>query len=133
MKSILLASASIFAFVGAAAAEVTFAGSATLGYNDTDNLAEDGVGETGDDEIGFYWDANVAVTLSQELDNGVTASATFDFDVADMNNGQVLEFGWLPAVDHLRHGRPLLRRHHVRCRDLLGLRWRHGSRRVLRS
>ena len=34
MKSILLASASVFAFAGAAAAEVSFSGSAALGYND---------------------------------------------------------------------------------------------------
>jgi len=74
MKSILLASASIFAFAGAASAEVTFGGSATLGYNEDINS-------------GFYWSADVGVTMSQELDNGLTASATFGFDVADNNLG----------------------------------------------
>ncbi|WP_194097788.1 porin [Marivivens aquimaris] len=76
MKKILLASASIVAFAGVAAAEVNYTGSATLGYND-----------------GFYWDANVAVTLSQELDNGLTAAASFDYDVADNNTGQDLVSG----------------------------------------
>lgn len=88
MKSILLASASIvaFSFAGAAAAEVAFTGEATLGFNDTDS---DG---TGDDE-GFYWDANLAVSLSQELDNGVVAAAAFDFDFADDSLGEDLMAG----------------------------------------
>ena len=87
MKSILLTTTAIVAFAGAAAAEVSFSGEATLGYNDFDaqNIA--------DDEVGFYWDANVAVAMSQELDNGVTAAASFDFDVADLNNGQPLSSG----------------------------------------
>ncbi|EAR49969.1 putative porin [Oceanicola granulosus HTCC2516] len=82
MKSILLASASIVAFTiaGAAQAEVMFGGTATLGFNDDDDDVED-------DNDGFYWDANISVTLSQDLDNGITASATFDFDVADNNLG----------------------------------------------
>ena len=74
MKSILLASTAVIALAGAAAAEVSFGGSATLGYNSHSTT-------TGND--GFYWDANVAVTLSQTLDNGLTASASFDFDVAN--------------------------------------------------
>lgn len=83
MKKILLASASIVAFAGVAAAEVNYSGSATLGYNDT---------AAGDND-GFYWDANVAVTLSQELDNGLTAAASFDYDIADNNTGQDLTSG----------------------------------------
>lgn len=86
MKSILLASASVVAFAGAAAAEVTFGGEATVGYNDTVNAFDD-------NNDGFYWSANVAVTLSQELDNGVTAAATFDFDVADDTTGLDLSSG----------------------------------------
>lgn len=86
MKSILLASASIVAFAGAAAAEITFGGEATLGYNDTVNAFDD-------NNDGFYWDANVAVTMSQELDNGITATATFDFDVAEDSNGLDLQSG----------------------------------------
>ena len=86
MKSILLASTALVAFSGAAWAEahsgVSFGGSATLGYNDDADL-----GGTGD---GFYWDANVAVTMSAMLDNGLEVSATFDFDAADNNIGQDL-------------------------------------------
>lgn len=97
MKSILLASASIvgLTIAGAAQAEVTFTGSASLSYNDTDNYAITNV-DTGDDvgsDDGFSWDANIAVTLSQMLDNGLTASVTFDFDAADGDLGSDLEAG----------------------------------------
>ena len=84
MKRILLASASIVAFAGAAAAEITYKGEATLGYNDTDNLA------VADDNIGFYWDASIDVTMSQALDNGLTAAATFGLNVVDGNLGETV-------------------------------------------
>ncbi len=110
MKSTLLTTTALIAFAGAAAAEVTFSGSATLGYNDTTvtstvaltssspawtttNTGSTPAGSALDDNQGFYWDANVAVTLSEELDNGLTASATFDFDVADLTLGDTLEAG----------------------------------------
>lgn len=79
MKSILLASASVVAFAGAAMAEVTFSGDATLGYNDTPTDE--------DAQEGFYWDSNLAITLSQTLNNGLTATATVDFDLSDDNLG----------------------------------------------
>jgi outer membrane protein OmpU len=82
MKRILLASASIVAFAGAAAAEITFSGEATLGYNDTDNVA------VSDDAVGFYWDASVDVTMSKALDNGLTASASFGLNVVEDNLGE---------------------------------------------
>lgn len=92
MKSILLASASVVAFAGAAAAEVSFGGEATLGFNDTVNALDD-------NNDGFYWSANLAVTFSQELDNGLTASATFDFDVADDTTGlDLVSGGYLLSV-----------------------------------
>ncbi len=92
MKSILLTSTALVAFAGAAAAEshapaITFGGEATLGYHDVNDFGPAGSSE------GFYWDANVAVTMSQTLDNGLTVSATFDFDVADDNLGQDLVSG----------------------------------------
>lgn len=74
MKSILLASASVFAFAGAAAAEVTFGGDATIGYND---VVEDG----------FYFSSGLSVTFAQTLDNGLTAGATFGVTVADDASG----------------------------------------------
>jgi len=76
MKRILLASASIVAFAGAASAEVTFGGDATLGYNDTVALIDD-------NNDGFYWESNLALGLSAELDNGLTAGVTFDIDIND--------------------------------------------------
>lgn len=91
MKSILLTSTALVAFAGSAMAEahattgVSFGGEATLGYNDAGDLG--GTGE------GFYWDANVAVTMSAALDNGLTVEATFDFDAAENNLGQGLSSG----------------------------------------
>jgi predicted porin len=80
MKSILLATASILAFAGAAAADVTFGGDATLGYNlDDEDDTEDGY----DGDQGFFWEANLGVTLTQELNNGLTAGGTFTLNIAD--------------------------------------------------
>lgn len=70
MKRILLASASIFAFAGVASAEVTFGGDATLGYNQ-------------DVEGGFFYGADLVVTMTQALDNGLSVSATGDINFAD--------------------------------------------------
>lgn len=70
MKKILLSSAAIVAFAGAAAAEVTFSGDAELGYND-------------DFENGVYWDLGLTLGLSQELNNGWTVSGSLDIDIDD--------------------------------------------------
>lgn len=70
MKRILLASASIVAFAGAAAAEITFGGSATLGYND-------------EEEDGFFIESALGVTFAQELNNGLRAGVTFSLDIED--------------------------------------------------
>lgn len=83
MKSILLASASVIGLAGAAAAEVTFGGDATFGYNNDDTTG---------DHSGFYWSGNVAVTMSQTLDNGLTVSATFDWDI-DNHGWGIIEGG----------------------------------------
>ena len=81
MKRILLASASIVAFAGAASAEITFNGEASLGYNDTEAESDGTTG--GDEDRGFYWDAELGITMSQELDNGLVAAATVTADVVD--------------------------------------------------
>ncbi len=74
MKKILLSSAAIVAFAGAAAAEVTFSGDAELGYND-------------DFENGVYWDLGLTLGLSQELNNGWTVSGSLDIDFEDDDAG----------------------------------------------
>jgi outer membrane protein OmpU len=88
MKSILLTTTAIVAFAGAAFADghagVSFSGDFTLGFND-DNDNDDAV-VIGDD--GFYWEGDLNVTGTAALDNGVTASATWEFDIADETNGQ---------------------------------------------
>lgn len=74
MKKILLSSAAIVAFAGAAAADVTFSGSAQLGYNDTE-------------VEGFYADADLDIKMSQELNNGWTASVKYGVELEDLNKG----------------------------------------------
>ncbi len=77
MKSILLTTTAIVAFAGVAAADghtnFSFSGDSTLGYNNDDVFGEDG----------FYWDANVAVKMSAELNNGLTATAGFNIEIDD--------------------------------------------------
>lgn len=74
MKRILLSSAAIVAFAGAAAAEghtgVTFSGDAQLGYND----------DAAGDNDGFYSELDVTIGFAAELDNGLTAAASVDFE-----------------------------------------------------
>ncbi|AUJ65135.1 hypothetical protein B9057_12940 [Aestuarium zhoushanense] len=87
MKKILLASVALTAFAGAAAAEVSFSGSATLGYNDTDATAAITArsGTATDDNDGFYWSATMSASLSQDLDNGIAVGAKVNFDIQDDN------------------------------------------------
>jgi len=98
MKSILLATASILAFAGAAAAEVRFGGDAEIGYNlDDEDENDNGIDdndplETGDvdgfdGDNGFFWEANLGVTLEQELNNGLTAGVSITLVLADDNDG----------------------------------------------
>lgn len=91
MKYILLASASAFAFAGAAVAEVSFSGSAELGYND--NVA-------GDYE-GFYWSADLNIAFTQELNNGLTAGASVGITLSDDGHGVGSLGDDLEASDYL--------------------------------
>ncbi len=75
MKRILLTSTAIAAFAGAAAAEVTLSGEAKLGFNDN---------ELGDN-YGFYGDLSADLNFSQELDNGITVSASIGLQ--DLSDG----------------------------------------------
>ena len=77
-SAILLASASIVAFAGAAAAEISFSGAAELGYNDEVNTAAGS-----DDNDGFYSDLNLDVAFSADLDNGISVSVAADIDEID--------------------------------------------------
>jgi len=83
MKSILLATTASFAFAGAAVAQetgVNFSGSATLGYNDNEDSAED-------NNFGFYLDGSIDITGSTELDNGLTAGFSTGFDIVTGEDG----------------------------------------------
>ncbi|NDV02559.1 porin [Pseudoroseicyclus tamaricis] len=83
MKSILLASASLFAFAGAAAAEVSFTAEATVGYNDTN--VDDTIVD--DDPFGFYWNADLDLFAENALDNGLTVGFTIGGDLVDDDLG----------------------------------------------
>jgi hypothetical protein len=103
MKRILLASASIVAFAGAASAEITFSGEAALGYNDTEALDgdEDAAGNltVGDEDTGFYWSGELGITMSQELDNGLVAAATVTSDVVDNQlEGDIFAEGYVLSL-----------------------------------
>lgn len=65
MKSILLTSTALVAFAGAAAAEVNFSGEASAEYNTI---------------TGYTTSAEMTATLTQQLDNGLTAEASITFD-----------------------------------------------------
>lgn len=84
MKSILLTTTAIVAFAGAAVADshsgISFAGNASLGFND----------DSTDGEDGFYWDSDIDVTMSAALDNGLTATAAFEIDIVDDENSETL-------------------------------------------
>ena len=74
MKKILLSSAAVFAFAGAAAAgepEVNWSGDAELGYNEQI-------------EGGIYYNVGLFVNLEKELDNGWTAAGSLDIDFDEM-------------------------------------------------
>ena len=65
---------------GVAAAEVTFSGTANFGYNDTDHTTGASVGAA-------FSDIDLNIAFSQELNNGYTAAASFEFDVANADQG----------------------------------------------
>jgi outer membrane protein OmpU len=83
MKNILLATTAIVAFAGAAFAEghtgVSFVGDASLGYND-------------DISDGFFWDSKIKTGFAAELDNGLTASASFDINIANDDDADTVNF-----------------------------------------
>mgnify|MGYP002629149666 CR=1 FL=1 len=78
MKRILLASASVFAFAGAAAAEVTFSGEANAELNGL---------------TGFSTDAEITAALTQELNNGLTATAEVTFAADEGDDADELSYG----------------------------------------
>jgi hypothetical protein len=92
MKSILLTTTALVAFAGAAAADghtgVSFSGDFTLGFNDDGDLATGFTGTSIGDNDGFYWEGDLNVAGTMALDNGVTAGASFEFDIVDETNGQ---------------------------------------------
>jgi hypothetical protein len=88
-SAILLASVALTAFAGAAAAEVSFNGTGVLGYNNDTNAAAG----ADDNYDGFYWEGTLNIGASAELDNGLTAAGSFNFEFMESDNansGQTL-------------------------------------------
>lgn len=87
MKSILLTTTAIVAFAGVAAADghtaIDFSGSAVLGHN-SEELTPD---VDADDDVGFYSELNLDVTMSATLDNGITVTGVADVDELDAAEG----------------------------------------------
>lgn len=102
MKRILLASASIVAFAGAAAADghatsgITFSGSADLGFND----------DAQGDNNGFYSDLDIVAGFSAALDNGLVAAASLNLDdIGDgTDDGTVYELSLTSETAGLYYG-----------------------------
>ncbi|PXW72133.1 porin-like protein [Loktanella sp. PT4BL] len=97
---ILLTTTAIVAFAGAAVADghagVSFSGDFTLGFNDDGDIPAGLTTGTGSpatqigDNHGFYWEGDLNVTGTAALDNGVTAAASWEFDIVDETNGQAI-------------------------------------------
>jgi len=105
MKSILLASVAMVGFAGIAVAQdsettdgVSFSGSASFGYNDTDwdgdpvvddpaTPGDETEANDGDDKVGFYWESDLELDLTRTLNNGLRAGVGFSIDVADDDLG----------------------------------------------
>ncbi|MEL6570034.1 MAG: porin [Pseudomonadota bacterium] len=95
MKSILLTSTALVAFAGAAAADghatgFSFSGDAVLGYTADSDVNTGPVGTNAIAGDRFFWELDIDVAASTELDNGLTATAEFGFEVVDENLGQDL-------------------------------------------
>ncbi|SLN68683.1 hypothetical protein AQS8620_03245 [Aquimixticola soesokkakensis] len=81
MKKILLSTVALAAFAGAASAEISWTGTAKLGYNDDFN-------------DGFFADADVDIKASQELDNGWTAALTYGLELEELRSNDRTQDGF---------------------------------------
>tara|TARA_R110002124_G_scaffold219624_1_gene385483 strand:- start:179 stop:1147 length:969 start_codon:yes stop_codon:yes gene_type:complete len=70
MKKVLLTTSALVAFAGYAAAEVSFGGEVTVGYNDVE-------------ENGIFLDGSLDITGTAEFDNGVSVEVTYGLDLYD--------------------------------------------------
>ncbi|MEX0969826.1 MAG: porin [Paracoccaceae bacterium] len=68
MKKVLLTTSALVAFAGYAAADVSFGGEVTVGYNDID-------------EGGLFIDGSLDLTGTAEFDGGVSVEVTYGYDL----------------------------------------------------
>ncbi|MFQ1702019.1 porin [Loktanella agnita] len=103
MKSILLTTTALVAFASAAAADghasISFSGNTEIGFNDTNiNVLPT---DDNDSEDGFYWNTDIDVTMTAELDNGLTASTSFEIDVVGdpANSATLSSDEWVTSIE----------------------------------
>ena len=88
MKRILLTTTSLVLAAGVAQADVSFSGTAEVGYNDhASTTKKNGAGVATALTKGVYSDADLNIAMSAALDNGMSASASFEIDYAGTNQG----------------------------------------------
>jgi outer membrane protein OmpU len=85
MKKILLASAASFAFAGAAVADITFSGSANVGFGDLNEVDDNSTDLTPDFQTSVQMHQNISVTatMSGETDTGLAFGASITFGTGD--------------------------------------------------
>ena len=94
MKKILLASAASFAFAGAAAADITFSGSANVGFGDLNETVAV-------DAVEMYQNISVTTSMSGETDTGLAFGASITFrsgDDLDLDAGDLDDDGALSDI-----------------------------------
>lgn len=85
MKNVLLTTTALVVFAGAAAADVSFSGSADAGYND-------------DIEGGLFYNISPQVTASVDLGDGYSASGTLG---GDLTTGGVVSVDAYPTLEFI--------------------------------
>ena len=92
MKKILLASAASFAFAGAAAADITFSGSANVGFGELLDGSDTGETLNGATGAQMYQNISLTATMSGETDTGLAFGASITFrngDDLDLDAGDL--------------------------------------------
>jgi hypothetical protein len=86
MKNVLLTTTALVAFAGAAAADVSWSGSADVGYND---------------EIkgGMFYDAALNVGASMDLGDGYAASLSYGIELDMIDGAATANWGAYPTIE----------------------------------
>ncbi len=86
MKNVLLTTTALVAMAGVAAADVNWAGSADIGYNDVI-------------KGGSYYDAALGVVGSMDLGDGYAASISYGLELDMINGAATANWGMYPTIE----------------------------------